>query len=92
MTATVEDTDLSTFTPPPIPCEYPLHEEFGDGPAVWVVRFTVPMTCGCRARTNPAFCCDSCWQHRCGHHSLRCVHCGYVTHDPMENVESVERI
>lgn len=92
MTATIEETDLSTFTPPAIPCDYPRHDEVGDGPAVWVVRFATPMTCGCRAKTNPAFACDKCWRHRLNCPGLVCVHCGYITYDPMENVESVERI
>ena len=93
MTAPVDEDltvldQLSDLAPP---CEYRPHEVVGSGPAVWVVHFRIPMTCGCAHRNSVILFCDSCWTWRNHLGLTRCHICRTVTRC-MADVLRVERI
>lgn len=61
MTATIEETDLSTFEEIPAPCDYPDHDEHGDGPAVWAITLRPAPPCGCPRSRFLVLLCEGCW-------------------------------
>jgi hypothetical protein len=97
MTATVEDTDLSTFEALAPPCEFPFtftgdHWLAGycNEAALWIVRWHSTLPCGCAKKNLFTLFADECWS------ALlvtggRCAHCDEYRHT-MDAVESVERI
>jgi len=97
MTATVEETDLSTFEALTPPCEFGFTftgTTWAKGPcgmpAVWIVRWQPTLPCGCVKENLITLFADECWS------SLlvtggRCAHC-HARRDTLSAVESVERI